>query len=53
MDCFNTLCPFRVNGSSSAYICECIACPNRHTEQAIYTVTNNTIVRKESKNGQY
>lgn len=53
MDCFNTLCPFRMSGSSSAYNCECIACSNRHKEQIIYTVTNNTTVRKESKYGQH
>ena len=27
MDCFNHSCPFRVNETSNANRCECIACP--------------------------
>lgn len=29
MDCFNHSCPFRVNETSNANRCECVACPNR------------------------
>lgn len=29
MDCFNHSCPFRVNETSNANRCECVACQNR------------------------
>ena len=29
MDCFNHLCPFRQNTTSSYDNCECLACKNR------------------------
>ena len=41
MDCFRFTCPFRVNESSSMNRCECVACPNRTTDHAVFA-TNST-----------
>lgn len=41
MDCFRFTCPFRVNESSNMNRCECVACPNRATDHAVF-VTNST-----------
>lgn len=39
MDCFNHSCPFRVNETSNANRCECIACQNRSNSD--FTITSN------------
>ena len=39
MDCFNYSCPFRVNETSNANRCECVACPNR--SKSDFTITSN------------
>ena len=48
MDCFNYECPFRVNETSSATLCECTACPNRCTNDVII-VTDHTLTEQEIK----
>lgn len=45
MDCFNNLCPFRVNETSSATRCECLACPNRDSHE--YVITSNRTLTKD------
>ena len=47
MDCFNHLCPFRQNETSSCNRCECLACPNRCQSPATYTVSNHTLTVEE------
>ena len=37
MDCFNHSCPFRVNETSNANRCECVACQNRSNSDFIIT----------------
>ena len=37
MDCFNHSGPFRVNGTSNANRCECVACQNRSNSDFIIT----------------
>ena len=39
MDCFNHSCPFRVNETSNANRCECVACHNRSNSD--FTITSN------------
>ena len=39
MDCFNHSCPFRVNETSNANRCECVACQNRSNSD--FTITSN------------
>ena len=46
MDCFNHSCPFRVNETSNANRCECIACPNRSSSDFIVT-SNRTLTNDE------
>ena len=42
MDCFNHSCPFRVNETSNANRCECVACQNRSNSDFIIT-SNQTL----------
>lgn len=37
MDCFNHICPFRVNETSNPNRCECTACPNKCTGDVLIT----------------
>lgn len=37
MDCFNHICPFRVNETSNPNRCECTACPNKYTGDVLIT----------------
>ena len=46
MDCFNHSCPFRVNETSNANRCECIACQNRSNSDFIIT-SNRTLTNDE------
>ena len=46
MDCFNHSCPFRVNESSNANRCECVACQNRSNSDFIIT-SNRTLTYDE------
>ena len=46
MDCFNHSCPFRVNETSNANRCECMACPNRSNNDFIIT-SNRTLTNDE------
>ena len=46
MDCFNHSCPFRVNETSNANHCECMACPNRSNNDFIIT-SNRTLTNAE------
>ena len=46
MDCFNHSCPFRVNETSNANRCECIACQNRSNNDFIIT-SNRTLTNDE------
>lgn len=46
MDCFTHSCPFRVNETSNANRCECIACPNRSNSDFIIT-SNRTLTDAE------
>ena len=46
MDCYNHSCPFRVNETSNANRCECIACPNRSNNDFIST-RNRTLTNDE------
>lgn len=46
MDCFNHLCPFRVNETSNANRCECVACQNRSTNDFIIA-SNRTLTNDE------
>ena len=39
MDCFNHSCPFRVNETSNANRCDCVACQNRSNSD--FTITSN------------
>lgn len=39
MDCYNHSCPFRVNETSNANRCECVACHNRSNSD--FTITSN------------
>lgn len=39
MDCFNHSCPFRINETSNANRCECLACQNRSSSD--FTITSN------------
>ena len=47
MDCFNRLCPFRQNTTSSCNRCECLACQNRYKGPVTYTVSNKTLTADE------
>lgn len=42
MDCFNHPCQFRVNETSNANRCECVACPNRSNSDFII-ISNRTL----------
>lgn len=42
MDGFNHSCPFRVNETSNANRCECVACPNRSNSDFII-ISNRTL----------
>ena len=44
--CFNHSCPFRVNETSNANRCECVACPNRSNSDFIIT-SNRTLTNDE------
>ena len=44
--CFNYSCPFRVNETSNANRCECMACPNRSNNDFIIT-SNRTLTNDE------
>ena len=46
MDCFNHSCSFRVNETSNANRCECMACPNRSNNDFIIT-SNRTLTNDE------
>ena len=46
MDCFNHSCQFRVNETSNANRCKCIACPNRSNSDFIIT-SNRTLTNDE------
>ena len=46
MDCFNYSCPFRVNETSNANRCECMACPNRSNSDCVIT-SNRTSTNEE------
>ena len=46
MDCFNHSCPFRVNETSNANRCECVACQNRSSNDFIIT-SNLTLTDDE------
>ena len=46
MDCFNHSCPFRMNETSNANRCECVACQNRSTSDFIIT-SNRTLTDDE------
>ena len=46
VDCFNYSCPFRVNESSNANRCECLACPNRCTGD-FFISWNRTLTDEE------
>ena len=46
MDCFNHSCPFRVNETSNANHCECVACQNRSNSDFIIT-SNRTLTNDE------
>ena len=46
MDCFNRSCPFRVNETSNANRCECVACQNRSNNDFIIT-SNRTLTNDE------
>ena len=46
MDCFNHSCPFRVNETSNANRCECVACQNRSNSDFIIT-SNRTLTNDE------
>ena len=43
MDCFNYLCPFRGNATSSLNRCECVACPNRCPKEMTYSTSDHTV----------
>lgn len=45
MDCFNHSCPFRVNETSNANRCECVACQNRNNSDFI--ASNRTLTNDE------
>ena len=47
MDCFNRLCPFRQNTTSSCNRCDCLACQNRCKGPVTYTVSNKTLTAEE------
>ena len=46
MDCFNYSCPFRVNETRNANICECVACENRSNNDFII-ISNRTFTNDE------
>ena len=46
MDCFNHSCPFRVNETSNANRCECLACQHRGNSDFIIT-SNRTLTNDE------
>ena len=46
MDCFNYSCPFRVNETSNANRCECVACPNKSNNNFII-ISNRTLTNDE------
>ena len=46
MDCFNHSCPFRVNETSNANHCECVACQNRSNNDFII-ISNRTLTNEE------
>lgn len=46
MDCYNHSCPFRVNETSNANRCECVACQNRSNSDFIIT-SNRTLTDDE------
>ena len=48
MDCFNYECPFRVNETSNTNRCECIACPNRCTNDVVIA-SDHTLTYEEIK----
>lgn len=47
MDCFNHLCPFRQNTTSSLNRCECVTCQRRCEAPITYTVSNQTLTADE------
>lgn len=48
-DCNREDCPFRSNHTSSAYGCDHVVCPNRHSENVTYSVSDHTITKKAIK----
>lgn len=46
MDCFNHSFPFRVNETSNANRCECVACENRSNNDFII-ISNRTFTNDE------
>ena len=46
MDCFNHSYPFRVNETSNANRCECVACQNRSNIDFVIT-SNRTLTNDE------
>ena len=47
MDCFNHLCPFRQNTTSSCNRCDCLSCQNRCNGLVEYTSINQTLTANE------
>lgn len=47
MDCFNHLCQFRQNTTTSYDNCECLACQNRCKGPVTYTASNHTLTADE------
>ena len=46
MDCFNHSCLFRINETSNANRCECVACQNRNNGDFII-ISNRTLTGDE------
>lgn len=48
MDCFNHSCPFRVNQTSNAHRCECVACPNVCKDSFFLITSNRSLTEFDS-----
>lgn len=51
MDCFNHSCPFRVNETSNANRCDCIACQNRSNSNFIIASNRTFADNEEDRRG--
>lgn len=49
-DCYNAMCPFRVNYTSNPNRCECTACPRRCTELT-FSYSDTTIIDHDTLTG--